>query len=132
MISRQAHYGLKALASRSVARLSVSAIATRSYSSPSSSSTRRRLEEQEQLRNAYKLDILGNGDEEEEVARRKKKRTYEPNPEVPNLEKLATRWPKMDTLDQDEISIYLEDRMRGDWRKMSDLEKKSGMYNRFV
>lgn len=111
-----------------LATLSGRLYSTQATNPPSKSATRRRIEEQQQLRNAFKLDILSNSDEDDDMLRRQKKQgTYSPNPEIPNLEKLASRWNKLDPLDQDEIILYLDDRMRGDWKEMSELEKKSGM-----
>lgn len=92
----------------------------------SSSAVRKRRDEREALRDAFKLNLMG--DDEEEVLSKRKRKSYEPNPEVPILDNLAARWEKMDSLDQEEIALYLEDRMRGDWKDLSELEKKSGMF----
>lgn len=96
--------------------------------STSSTAARKRREEQEALRDAFKFNLIDNGDEDEELLKKKKRATYQPNPEVPILDNLSSRWNKMDSLDQEEISLYLDDRMRGDWKDMSDLEKKSGKF----
>lgn len=131
MISKSLFKGLSLNSARSAIQptnLAMMSIRLNSTLPPSKSATRRRLEEQEQLRNAYKLDILSSGEEEDDLIRKQRKAgTYTPNPEIPNLENLASRWGKLDALDQDLISIYLEDRMRGDWKEMDELEKKAGM-----
>lgn len=112
--------------------LSRYAYSTASTSS-STTATRKRREEAQALRDSFKLNLIDNGEEDDEaLAQKRLKRTYDPNPEVPILDNLASRWGKMDSLDQEEIVLYLEDRMRGDWNDMSELEKKSGKFNCFV
>lgn len=43
----------------------------------------------------------------------------------PNLMSLHKRWDKMDAVESEEIIIYLDDRCRGDWRNLTDEEKKA-------
>lgn len=45
--------------------------------------------------------------------------------EAPNLEFLAKRWEKIDPLEQEEIALYLEQRMRSEWSELSLLEKQA-------
>ncbi|ANB12994.1 hypothetical protein AWJ20_1272 [Sugiyamaella lignohabitans] len=63
------------------------------------------------------------GDDEDDLDSRGRYQTQ--NEEVPNVEALDKRWGKMDQIDQDDIIFYLEDRMRGDWKELSEAEKKA-------
>ncbi|VVT46528.1 uncharacterized protein SAPINGB_P001258 [Magnusiomyces paraingens] len=129
MISRQCVQRLLTVSSRRTAMMSRFYSSAGPVKSSSTTATRKRREEAQALRDSFKFNLIDNGEEDDETLRQKKlKRTYEPNPEVPILDNLASRWDKMDSLDQEEIVLYLEDRMRGDWKEMSDLEKKSALF----
>lgn len=51
---------------------------------------------------------------------------YRPkNPKKPNLVGLPKQWDKLDMATQEGIIEYLEDRMRGDWKLLTDDERKA-------
>jgi hypothetical protein len=64
------------------------------------------------------------GDDEDED----RKRYNAQNVDIPNVEALPKRWNKMDALDQEDIMLYLEDKMRGNWKDLTISEKKASMY----
>lgn len=63
------------------------------------------------------------GDDEEEARYRTQK-----NPIIPDVSELPKRWNKLDALKQDDIIAYLEDRMRGDWKELTQPERKAIWY----
>lgn len=86
------------------------------------------------LQEAFKF---GDDDEDEDTVRRaiidsRKKGTAKPEiDDVPDLENLSKRWDKIDPLEQEEISLYLEQRMRGDWAELTKLEKDASLFIAF-
>jgi hypothetical protein len=77
-----------------------------------------RRKEASPLETAFKFN-----DDLEDNAKRYK---YNPKDyDVPELRNIDKRWKTMDALDQEDIQLYLEDRMRSDWRDLSDDEKKA-------
>lgn len=45
--------------------------------------------------------------------------------EAPDLKHLSKRWNKIDPLEQEEIALYLEQRMRGEWSDLTKEEKQA-------
>lgn len=69
------------------------------------------------------LAFTFNHDDEEDQAKRYK---YNPKDyDVPDLRNLEKRWNSLDALDQEDIQLYLEDRMRVDWKDLSLDEKRA-------
>lgn len=48
--------------------------------------------------------------------------------EAPDLEFLDKRWNKLDPLEQEEIALYLEQRMRQEWSELSKEEKQASKF----
>lgn len=48
--------------------------------------------------------------------------------EAPDLEFLNKRWDKLDPLEQEEIALYLEQRMRQEWSELSKEEKQASKF----
>ncbi|KAF5095522.1 hypothetical protein DV451_004634 [Geotrichum candidum] len=47
---------------------------------------------------------------------------------APDLAHLNKRWEKLDPLEQEEIALYLEQRMRSDWNELTPDEKKAALF----
>lgn len=89
----------------------------------------KKRQRQTALQEAFKF-----GDDEDEdnaILNARKNGTQAPIiEEAPNLEFLAKRWDKIDPLEQEEIALYLEQRMRSDWHELTDLEREACKYLR--
>ncbi|KAF5092796.1 hypothetical protein D0Z03_002690 [Geotrichum reessii] len=47
---------------------------------------------------------------------------------APDLVHLNKRWDKLDPLEQEEVALYLEQRMRSEWNELTLDEKKAAMF----
>lgn len=70
------------------------------------------------LQTAFQMD-----DSDSEMRYRAQK-----NPIIPNVQRIAERWAKLDAGKQDDIIAYLEDKMRGDWHELTSDEKYACYY----
>lgn len=89
----------------------------------------KKRQRQTALQEAFKFG--DDDDEDNAILNARKNGTQAPIiEEAPNLEFLAKRWEKIDPLEQEEIALYLEQRMRSDWHELTDLEREACKYLR--
>lgn len=66
-----------------------------------------------------------NDDDDDDVSRYAK--NFDPA-DAPLLDNIEKRWNKMDQMDQEDVIMYLQYKEKGDWKELSDVEKKAIWY----
>lgn len=116
----------KLLQTNTVAAWKTSKVLRRQFATSSSllSSSSRMERRQTRRKEAGPLETAFKFNDDQED----NKHRYKYNPkdyDVPDLRSIEKRWKTMDALDQEDVQLYLEDRMRNDWRDLSADEKRA-------